>query len=172
MFNSDNFSEQLRLFMPASELKDDLTTSFDLETVLDNSGERYETMDEMWDRKLDESRMNPKLGTRASGLYEGIKSAGYDWDEQNKNKITIMLGSDSKRLEDGHHRVAAASALEKETGKDIFIPIDYSQDYLSKAWENDGDHINDIPGRPIDPYESHELLSKMSSYLNSSYRKS
>lgn len=106
--------DQLRLFYTGREMQDMLTGSGDLHDS--------EDMPDMWDRKLDESMKPPHTG-HGAGVYESIKEKGYQgtrlgvidephWD----------TGEPVTRVNDGHHRIAAAE-LERTTGQLSFFPV-------------------------------------------------
>lgn len=111
--------EQLKLFMTPNEIVDQMTASPDLRS----DGDRFETMDELKSRKLEESKVvgNSKdmMGRpMRKSLYDSIKDDGLNIEH-------IDLNTDSvgrTRVDDGQHRIIAAAAVDKELGRETFIP--------------------------------------------------
>lgn len=118
---------QFKLFMSPSELIGSVTGSGDRLTGLN------ETMSEMWNRKEKESRGPRQVSkhgytlSHGSGVYNSIASEGVT------SHVFVRPGETGLYMENGHHRVAAAAAVERETGRQQYIPVNYS------ASENDED---------------------------------
>lgn len=109
--------DQLRLFYTGSELKNMITYSGDQGND--------EDLDEMWERKTEESEAEKQHGWHGSGVYDSLMEHGW----QGSEKIPVQHSGSHARgnaevwLDEGHHRVAAADAIERRTGKKIFIPV-------------------------------------------------
>jgi hypothetical protein len=111
---------QLKLFMGAQEWQGSVTDSFDRWTHKD------ETMDELWRSKLHEAKQ--KSGVHGAGVYDSIKAVGYYHEHPDvMEPPTIQITSRGTLTQgEGHHRIAAAAEIEKETGKPIWIPTNYT----------------------------------------------
>lgn len=111
--------DQLQLFMTPNEIVDKMTASSDLRS----DGDRFETMDELKSRKLEESKVagnSPDMMGRRmqKSLYDSIKDHGLNIEH-------IDLNTDSvgrTRVDEGQHRMIAAAAVDRELGRDTFIP--------------------------------------------------
>jgi hypothetical protein len=135
--------EQLKLFMSGTEWKNSITDSTDLGD-LDNDAEG---MGKLWSTKEAEARQPKEIkaydvqwrggrGHRVtiasspntvhgSGLYDSIKEKGYE-PGPGAAHPTILKGNRGENTQwEGHHRVAAAAAIESDTGKHVWIPTDY-----------------------------------------------
>lgn len=91
------------MFMDAVSLQNHLTGSVDEDTE--------EVPSEfLWDYKLEEAE--------ESGLYDSIETDGV------KHPVTIYEPSPGKKIMgDGHHRVAVAAHLQRESGRHKYIPV-------------------------------------------------
>ena len=111
--------EQLKLFMTPAEVKDRVTTSGDLEPG--------ETMDQMWDRKVEQSKA-PRDTGHGSGVYDALSEGKPILDSVNVHFGTYM--GEGKRsdtfIPNKHHRIAAQADIDATTGKETFVPIEYS----------------------------------------------
>lgn len=106
--------EQLKLFMTPAEIKDYVNTSSDLRS--DGS----ENMEQLWDRKVEESK-RPRDHGPGSGVYDAL-SAG----KPILGDVTVIhRRSGDSELEDKHHRVAAQAEIDAATGKETFVPMRY-----------------------------------------------
>lgn len=115
--------DQLKMLMTGSELKNQITYSPDVKPDrLTPSGEP-ESLEGMWPYKLGEAKRpinsvnNPGDGY-GQGVYDSIKEKGY----QGNPLVLRHHPEKGKFIEDGHHRVAAADALEQE-GTPVYIPV-------------------------------------------------
>lgn len=132
---------QLSLFKSGTEWMNDITNSLDRKT--DKEG-NVESMSDLWSRKTEESRRSfwqrPDPRTvrgdssplirnteRGAGVHASMSSSGYDPTKTDfmETKPTIWLDGDDQTQGEGHHRVATAAALEKETGRTMWIPTNY-----------------------------------------------
>jgi len=116
-----------------------------------------ETMDEMWARKESEARepkTNPihdvqwrggkgvrvQVGeqhnpTHGAGLYESVKEKGLTQGAPGGSmEINTFVDKTTgeKRQGEGHHRIAAAAAVEKGNGKTIWVRPTYTPANLPK----------------------------------------
>jgi hypothetical protein len=109
--------EQLKLFMTPAEIKGYVNTSSDLRS--DGS----ENMEQLWDRKVEESKRPRDYGP-GSGVYDAL-SAG----KPILGTVTVLhRSSGDSELEDKHHRVAAQADIDATTGKETFVPMEYKGD--------------------------------------------
>jgi hypothetical protein len=102
--------DQLQLLMTGGELMRSITQSSD--------AYGGESMGEMWKRKEGESLV-PNQETGMS-LSKSLKTHGY-----RGNTIKLYHSPGTTEILDGHHRVAAAAALERQ-GTQIHIPVEHS----------------------------------------------
>lgn len=142
--------EQLALFMSATDLWKMLNVSYDRHPVADPSGRpRLETMDELKERKVAESKQPSSILTHGGGVYSSIWDKGYASDVEPIDLVHQTTGS--KRLRDGHHRVAAASDIEQKYGDPVWIPLVHSEeDPKSENWF-DNDEYKFVSTRPYSP---------------------
>lgn len=106
--------EQLKMFMTPAEIKGYVTTSSDLRTG--------ETMDQLWDRKVRESKRPRDYGP-GSGVYDALSS-----NKPILGTVTVLHSSPGSELEDKHHRVAAQAEIDATTGKETLVPMEYLGD--------------------------------------------
>lgn len=112
-------TDQLRLFMTGKEWKATVTHSTD------------GPMAEVWEEKEAQARA-PRSATNihGAGLYDSIKEKGFV-PSQFDSPPTIIFedspnGKEVRRVQsEGHHRVAAAAAVEEDTGKPVYMPTNY-----------------------------------------------
>lgn len=131
--------EQLQMLMTGSELKRYLTDSTDRDI---NDDDSVEPMDSMWERKEAESKEQKGSG-HGSGVYDSLREYGYSNNPMAKTDPStpggplnvLHRGSTLRFLYDGHHRVAAAAALEGE--RQIFLPV----------WHHEVDEYANTPSR-------------------------
>lgn len=116
--------DQLKLLMTGSELQRSITHSYD--APLDMEPGDPEALGELWEGKTYEAKQ-PR-GVHGAGVYDSIKQRGYqgepiklyDYDVFTNAGYTVP----ARGVMDGHHRVAAAAALEKE-GQQVYIPVEH-----------------------------------------------
>lgn len=113
---------QLKLFMRPNEIMDTITDSIDVGMVdvqTRMTKKQPKIMKEVWSRKRRELR-----GKQYSGLTESIKQHGVI------RPITIQdIPGEPLRVGQGHHRIVASAKVEKETGRQIYIPVVYDKNY-------------------------------------------
>lgn len=109
-----------------------------------------ESMDQMWSRKEAEAREPKELpvhdvqwrggrgervqigsvpnNTHGAGIYDSIKEKGLQQGPNQRTPIVTHVDKKTgeKRQGEGHHRIAAAAALERETGKPVWIAPTYN----------------------------------------------
>lgn len=134
MSASDNLHpQQLKMFMTGKELRDSMSYSYDLDPG--------ETMDDMWDRKVDESMSEfggeswdnsssegSSSREHGAGVYDSLKNEGL-WDTPSSVvRVRHHVNKDSMRLRDAHHRVASAAHIEESGGRQIFFPVSHELD--------------------------------------------
>ena len=114
------------MFMTGNEIKSNYRPNmFDLGS--------NETNDELWSRKLQESRggnehntnysveENVGNATGAKSLYESVKAEGI----KTPVRLTeFRIGGAFPQVRDGHHRIASAASANPE----MMIPIEYTRD--------------------------------------------
>jgi hypothetical protein len=120
--------KQLKLFMTPDEIMESVSDSVDRAgsyTDVDyETGEQItvpeETMEDLWKTKLAES----KGRRQPTSLYNSIKEHGV------QRHVTLQMEHDgSLTMGQGHHRVAAAADIAKKTGRQIYIPVIYDDDW-------------------------------------------
>jgi hypothetical protein len=110
---------QLKLFMTGTEWKNSITHSTD------------GPLEHIWPQKEQEARSPESSGRHGAGVYDSLKENGFNHYKNVNSPATIIFeeSPDGKSVRtvqsEGHHRVAAAAALEKDTGKQVFIPTNY-----------------------------------------------
>lgn len=111
--------EQLKLFMTGKEWKSYATHSTD------------GPIDTVWTEKEAQSRAPKESNVHGAGLYDSMKNEGFDVRKSRNSTPTIVFetspsGKTLRRVQsEGHHRVAAAAAVEKDTGKPVYLPTSY-----------------------------------------------
>ena len=116
---------QFKLFMTGQEWQSQVTHSTD------------GPIDSVWQEKTAQanSPYNPAYGERdprqvhGAGLTDSVREHGYDHNPDNPPTIIIEDAPNRKSTRmvqsEGHHRVAAAAQVERETGNPVFIPTNY-----------------------------------------------
>lgn len=119
--------EQLKLFYRPQEIMDRVDFSHDIQ------GE--EDLSQMWARKERETRLpygtpnldpwpdddDPNRMQHGAGLYSSVKQHGMTSHVQVADEE--VYGAQRHYLLDGHHRVAAAAAVERDTGREMHVPV-------------------------------------------------
>jgi len=111
--------DQLKLFMTGTEWQDFVTHSTD------------GPLEHIWPQKEQESRAPAASGRHGAGVYDSLKSEGYNHFKGVNSPATIIFeeSPDGKSVRhvqsEGHHRVAAAAAVERDTGKPVYLPTNY-----------------------------------------------
>jgi hypothetical protein len=105
---------QMQLFVDPEEHIESLRGSIDL-------NEGY-TADELWKGKEEEARSPEGSGRHGAGLYDSVKKYGLVTGRDNPFSgppIELHPASDESGWVqgEGHHRVAAAAAVQRDTGK-------------------------------------------------------
>lgn len=124
---------QFKLFMGGQEMKAASVASVDSEAM---KGERG--WNPMWDRKLREAKqpLNPMLRPiyqpHGAGVYESMEKHGYqasdeagEWDRPTLWVSKSRTPEPVLRQGEGHHRIAAAADIERRTGRNIWLPVNY-----------------------------------------------
>ena len=113
---------QFPLFMTGVEIQNSVTHSIDQR--------EGESLSDMWNRKAVEAKRPATEGStvpdspqHGAGVYDSLKQSGW---QSPSSEIWLTHNNDQVRMGAGHHRVAAAAALEREEGKQVFIPIEHS----------------------------------------------
>jgi hypothetical protein len=111
---------QLKLFMTGKEWKDTITHSSD------------GPLEHIWPQKTEESKLPYHSAHHGSGLYDSMIQHGFQMKPGEDPPTIVLKGPDSGKGDDlhfmqseGHHRVAAAAAVEEATGKPVYIPTNY-----------------------------------------------
>jgi hypothetical protein len=138
-------AEQLKLFMTPQEIKGWITDSTDRSPG--------ETLDQMWDRKVTESKKPQGSNSHGSGVYDAVSSGNnilpsvtlIPFRKNEYEEARNVIG-------DGHHRVAAMADFADKSGKQSFVPVEYF-----------GDSGFDQPvpkiGKPQDPPSADHLFT-------------
>lgn len=104
---------QFKLFYGGQELQNTITESGDMFD--------HENLDQMWDRKAEEAKVPGNVRGHGAGVYDSLKSQGY-----NGMPLTVSHDRRGTYVYNGHHRIAAAAAIERETGKNVWIPVEHN----------------------------------------------
>jgi len=94
------------------------------------------TMKALWKEKTAEA-MTPAVpyqGVHGQGLYESMKEHGYraDYEGAEWDKPTLHVRPSGELTQgEGHHRIAAAAQIERESGgrRSIWLPVRYEKAY-------------------------------------------
>lgn len=115
----DNLNpDQLKLFMTGTEWQASVHDSYD------RMGS--ESMDDLWEDKLNETQMPVGSDVRSAGLYDKMRVHGYRQNPREFRNPTINFHTSGTRIqEEGHHRIAAAAELERQGIRTSFIPTNY-----------------------------------------------
>lgn len=132
---------QMKLFMTPTELMDTAHSPDEMKGLA-YTGHDVQSMQDLWDIKLQESKV--QQGREGSydgrdyrypdgwGIYDSLEKDGWKEGE----KVTVQQTPDGvdpdddavlTNIWDGHHRIAAAKDIEEQSGgsRSFFIPIDY-----------------------------------------------
>lgn len=149
---------QLKMLMTGAELKATIVDSTDRQAVGGPNryrGERLESLDEMWGRKEAEARS--EAGTvHGGGLYDSIKYGGW-WDDE--KPIKMSMTSHGAVTGDAHHRIAALAAVDKDHGRQTYVPVQHEE-----GRHLDADFAVQTPDRLESPSPSAWYDSKLPSY--------
>jgi hypothetical protein len=107
---------QFKLFMTGTEWQEQVTHSTDGPIA------------SLWAEK--EARASvPNDGGHGTGVRSSIERYGYQHDRESPPTIVLEDAPNGKSVRkvqsEGHHRIAAAAAIERETGNPVFIPTNY-----------------------------------------------
>lgn len=82
------------------------------------------TMEAVWKWKEGESLEPADSGVHGNGLFDLL-----DRGEQLRKPIDVQLGSKPAYdvQYEGHHRVAAAHAVQRDTGRQVFVPVEHQR---------------------------------------------
>lgn len=118
---------QLRMFMTPKEIHGIVNESYDRHFPDKSRTGQMETLDEMWERKLEESRVPRDPQKHGSGSYSLLSKAGWDWDF----KVPIQMHESTVRLTNAHHRIAAMLDIDP----DALIPVTHRLVPDGPRWE-------------------------------------
>ena len=118
--------DQFRMFMRPHEIKELVPNSVDAF----GEGSKKKRMSRLWEHKEREITEDALSGAGASygDLKESIKKVGVMRPVTLYTGMETPTGREPVAMGQGHHRVAAAEMAERETGKDYYIPVIYSND--------------------------------------------
>lgn len=111
--------DQLAMFMSGNDIMNYVNESFDRHAY----GEERETMEHLWERKLDESQ---KSADRDPDLYQSLASGWKDNQKPIQIAHETVKGEPVRYLLNGHHRAAAAADLQKRRGQEIYFPVEHT----------------------------------------------
>lgn len=126
---------QLQMFMTGTELQETINHSYDGSMSTGGTGGGENGLKGLWDLKLRESKKPESGGRHGSGTYDSIKQHGWSSDHARSGYDVVNLYHDSKpgaipefdreerRVDDGHHRIAAAADLESRGSAPHYIPV-------------------------------------------------
>lgn len=110
--------EQMKLFMSAREVKNWITDSTDRSP--------NETLDDMWKRKLRESKSPRGANVHGAGVYDAVSEGKSILPDLTLIPYRKDAFGDAKNvIGDGHHRIAAMADVEAKTGRESFTPVKY-----------------------------------------------
>lgn len=126
---------QLRLFVDPVEHQATIKDSTDVYSVdeWDTPHHSYSerktstgpspAMGALWAQKEWEARQPAESYEHGSGLYDRIHSG-----EQVHTPIEVHLGESAAQDKqyEGHHRIAASAAVQRDTGRQQFVPVKYN----------------------------------------------
>lgn len=112
---------QLKLFMTPGELMSSAVPG-------DHESQPALSLESFWANKEREARTERDWSRRGSGVYNSIAQEGV-------TSHAWLYHSDAPpKVIEGHHRVAAAAAVERDLNKQQFIPVYHSSD---ASWMED-----------------------------------
>ena len=118
---------QFKLFMSAGEWQETMERSVDQKQGW--NAEADEPLGDVWKRKLTEAKATKNRGeAHGAGTYESLKEHGFKPEMGNGpyDQPSILINRRNEQIQgEGHHRIAAAAELERETGENIWIPTNY-----------------------------------------------
>ena len=170
--------DQLKMFYGAQELKDTITESgdrgrygsfashygldsADRQSSSGSSGyHEKESLDEMWDRKLAESKRPVESG-HGGGVHASIVKRGYVQASPVRMHWDTEDGMTDVRLSDAHHRIAAAADIEQTTGRNIWINAEHHDPEVRGRLAADQRRVRP-PGRPLNSAENSAIGHLMS----------
>jgi hypothetical protein len=84
------------------------------------------TMRKLWQGKEGEALEPEGSYAHGSGMYDLIASG-----EQIRNPVQVNMGMrpETDVQYEGHHRVAAGHAVQRDTGRSVWLPIQYNENY-------------------------------------------
>lgn len=120
--SSANSPQQFKLFMTGTEWKNSVTHSTDGPIKTSWGGS-------LWEEK--EARSRQPAGTgHGSGVYDSMKAEGYRHNRDVPPALILEDAPNGKSVRtvqsEGHHRIAAAAALEAEGEGPYYIPTKYT----------------------------------------------
>lgn len=122
--------QQFKLFMSGQEWQAAATDSVDLGFA--QTGKRAPTnMRQLWSQKLDEAKVPEGTMARngykahGAGIYDSMSEKGYVHNPEPYDNPTLFVRGHDLKQGEGHHRIAAAAEIERQTGKPIWIPTTY-----------------------------------------------
>lgn len=147
---------QLQAVMTGTELKGTITQSYDRRTS--------ESLDEMWGRKLQESKA-PKDTGHGAGIHESLSTkgfrpelnawSGYDRDDNPGYRGAINVeheSRDRRHLDDGHHKVAAAADIEASSPqRNVWFNVNHSDASGGYANRLHAETLRSISHSKVDP---------------------
>ena len=114
--------DQLKMLMTGKELQRSITHSWD--APLDMTPGDPTELNALWEKKTFEAKQ-PR-GVHGAGIYSSLKSRGYEGAPLRLHDYNVFTNAGyevpARGVMDGHHRIAAAAALEDE-GKQVYIPV-------------------------------------------------
>lgn len=124
--------EQLKLFMSGTEWQNYTDSSIDGGPVDGGNSEKATArMKELWSTKEKEARAPFRSDVHGAGTYDSMKERGYDPSPGEDPPTIILMNNQAnthvvKMQSEGHHRVAAAAAIERDTGQPVWMPVTYA----------------------------------------------
>jgi hypothetical protein len=139
--------QQLKLFMGGQEFQDASKSSIDNPLAWKGHGPEW---DQLWARKLAESKV-PDPGPQkpgdpvlhGAGIHDSLSNEGYQAGKATMEHPTLILSKGGGVMQgEGHHRVAAAADIERTTGRNVWLPVNYQQGFQPPTKPRPG-HMGD-----------------------------
>lgn len=133
--------QQLKLFMGGQEFQDASNSSIDDPTAWKGHGPEW---DQLWERKLEESKEPAGTG-HGSGIHASLLKNGYQASQHGEfdEGPVLILGKQGGAMQgEGHHRIAAAADIERVTGANVWLPVNYKQGFQPPTKPRPG-HMGD-----------------------------
>jgi hypothetical protein len=126
---------QMKLFVDPEEHINKLRGSVDLFPD--------ESWTDLWDNKAQEAAQPLRMGNHGAGVKQSIAEEGF----RPHGAPTLYAADDLSGFVqgEGHHRMAASRELQRESGQQRWVPVNYSSSYMSANRFNNRGPYDDPP---------------------------